>query len=107
MSQFSEDELEVLSALQESVSALCCAAAYILQADGVWDHFRHWLIGQAESEDAETASMLSQEVTPESMKFSLMQADHFLMMAEGVQVFSSPEFIVPWFADDEGTAPEA
>lgn len=104
MHNFTEEELEVLSELHESVSALCCATAFVLQAPGMWDTFRNWLVDTASKEDPETAAILRAGVTPDSMKLSLRDADRLLMLAEGIQ-FANSDGQPPWFADDEGTLP--
>lgn len=95
--QFENDELEALTTLQESVSALCCATAFVLQADGAWDHFREWLLNNVmDAGDDGLHTLLSMGITPESMAQSLREADRLLMIAEGIQMSSAEDFLPVW-----------
>jgi hypothetical protein len=105
--RFNSEELDILSELQESVSAICCTAAYVLQAEEVWPKFHTWLVSQVGKGDPEMSMLLSSEITHENMHSSLMQTDRLLMLAEGIQAFGDPKSdFETWFADDEGTAPD-
>jgi hypothetical protein len=105
MQRFDKEELLVLAQFQESVSALCCTAAFVLQS-GVWDDFQNWIIGNAvQAGEDEMATMLGMGITPHGVAHSLAEVDQMLMLAEGIQAMSNPDFPDMLIRDDEGTAP--
>lgn len=82
-----EDELNatVLDRFHETISALCCAGAYITSSDEAWNAFIAWLEVTLKSEP----DFVLEPDARDKMEQSIKDGDHFLMITEGLKFIHS------------------
>ncbi len=97
---FNAGEIIALEWMHETVSALCCAATFVVSTPDRWDAFRDWLADTV-SKGQDDREFLEANATRRDMVAALMKADRLLMLVEGAQALSDTEIHPPWMDEKQ------